>query len=640
MKAAHSNNSSKGSIRCKERIRVVVNGNGIMNDQYDALAAGVRIKDIASTASNRALLHRLKNNDPGLAHLFIDESDDGFDDETDIFQVREGDDLGWLGYFIGRNETLKSLYVYYLPTNRDQVENLLFGIQRNKSIKDVEIFGNGIISEGFSLLNLPHVTSMSFDWQLEGEYVNYFAIGLRRCKSLEKYSGQVTAEIVESLTTLPMLEKIYVWKREGLAISRDECMALRELLANATGIIHLDLSLVGLGNDGLRLLAEGLACSSSLTDGVLDLRDNDIGDTGLQALASSLASNGKVRELHLARNDIGDTGLEALVNLLAHNRALRVLSISGNTAITKIGVRAISRSLQSRKCRLEGLWLDRINIGEEGGKILGDALSYNKSLVTLSLWCGENDVSIGDDGLKALALGLSRNSHLKELNLSGNRAITSVGLCSLKQYFQSPSCGLKTLTLYSIDFGDEGAYALTDALGHNKSVKSLRFDKRGITSKGWKEFLKLICDSSSPNNIYLSNYTLREISELRYTQTRSEVQKSILDWLKMNEDCETSNLAAKSKIMHFFPDLDMVPLFQWNLKFLPLVKSWFENTTSSNDKFAANIRNRELSAVYQFVRGLLMLVANDFQHYLTQQVQRIRAKMRELEEEERRLMQV
>ena len=308
-----------------------------------------------------------------------------------------------------------------------------------------------------------------------------------------------------------------------------------------------------------------------------------------------------------------------------------MLSISANTAITETGVRAISRILQSRKCRLEGLWLYRINIGEEGGKFLGDALSINKSLITMSLRCWENDdVSIGDDGLKALALGLSRNSHLKILDLSGNTAITATGLRSLKQYFQSPSCALETLTLYDINFGDEGACALTDALGRNKSVKSLHYDVRGITTKGWKAFLKLMCDSSSPNNIYLSHHTLREISGChRYIHlpARSAIRRSILGWLKMNEECQTPNLAAKAKIMHFFPNLDMVPLFQWNLKFLPLVKSWFENTTSSNDEFAASIRNRELSAVYQFVRGLPMLVANDFQHYLTQQVQRIRAKI-------------
>ena len=72
----------------------------------------MKLKDITSSSHNRAILHRLKNSDPGLTCLYmLDEPED-----EDEFIVREGDDLGWLGYFIGRNETLKSLYVYYLPT--------------------------------------------------------------------------------------------------------------------------------------------------------------------------------------------------------------------------------------------------------------------------------------------------------------------------------------------------------------------------------------------------------------------------------------------------------------------------------------------------------------------------------------------
>ena len=245
-------------------------------------------------------------------------------------------------------------------------------------------------------------------------------------------------------------------------------------------------------------------------------------------------------------------------------------------------------------------------------------------------------MSIGDNGLKALAVGLLRNSHLKKLNLSENTAITSVGLRSLKQYFRSPTCALKTLIIKSVNIGDEGACALADALGRNKSLKRLSFCNRGITSKGMKAFLKLICDSSSPNSIYLSNHTICSLSTFG---DESEIQKNITTWLGMNRRCDARN-AAKSKIMHFFPDLDMVPLFQWNLKFLPLVKSWFDTVASPNDDFVASIRNRELSTLYKFVAGLPLLVADGFQHYLTQQLQRIRAKTSELEEEERCLMQV
>jgi len=571
-----------------------------MNYQYDALAASVKLKDITSCAENRALLHRIKNNDPGLRTLAVlDEPED-----EDEFIVREGDDLGWLGYFIGRNEKLKYLSVCYLPGDAEQGRKFFFGIQRNTSIDEVDVSIRGFLGESLSVMNLPHVTSISFDSYSKREDAHYFALGLRQCEALEDYSGLLTAEIVASLVSLPWLSNIYIYKRGGLAINREECMALRELVANATGIIHLDLSRVGLGNDGSELLAEGLACNSSLADGALDLRGNGIGDEGLQALASSLASNGKVRELHLSRNNFCDTGLEVLAETLAHNRALRVLSISANAAITGTGVRAISRILQSRKSRLEDLWLDSISICEEGGKLLGDALFVNTSLLTLSLRCVGGGMSIDDDGLKALALGLSRNSHLKILNLSENTAITSVGLRSLKQYLRSSLCALETLSVDFINFGDEGAYALADALGQNKSVKSLHFGVRGITTKGWDAFLKLLCDSSSPNNVYLSNHTLSMLSGCRYTQASSEVQKSILGWLKMNEECQTPNLAAKAKIMHVFPDLDMVPLFQWNLKFLPLVKSWFDTVTSDDFAFAASVQNRKLSAMYKFVRAI------------------------------------
>jgi Ran GTPase-activating protein (RanGAP) involved in mRNA processing and transport len=609
----------------------------MIDNQYDALAATVRIKDITSSGRNRALLHRIKNNDPSLTSLSMD-----YFDYDGRFIPREGDDLGWLGYFIGRNETLTNLYLRYLPGGREQAEKFFIGMQYNKSIKDVEIWGDYNLNEGFAVMNFPHVATMTLDCDrpLERENAHYFALGLRRCKSLKKYTGPVIAEIVAGLSALPALESMYLWVDGELVIRRVECVALRELLANASQLKRLDLSHCGLGDDELEILAEGLASNSSLNDGLLDLSNNNIGDRGVQALASSLASNGMLLELHLSNNIIGDKGLEMLAAGLIHNRALRVLSISGNTAITDTGVRAISRILQSRTTSgLEKLRLDRINLGDGGGKILADALSINKSLVSLSLLC-VGGMSIGNEGLRALSVGLSRNSTLRELDLSGNTAITAAGLHSLKWYFRSPLCALETLFIKSINFGDKGAYALADALARNKSLKRLLFSEGGITSKGWKAFLKFLCDTSSPNSLYLSNHTLTELGGWGPTRAGS-VRQSITTWLGKNNECDTRNLAAKTKILHFFPDLDMMPLFQWNLKFLPLVKRWFEKITSPNDEIAAVIRNRELTAIYKFVSVLPLLVVHDFKrYYLTQPLQRIRSKISELEEGERRLMQV
>jgi len=531
-------------------------------------------------------------------------------DEDDDFVVREGDDLGWLGYFIGGNETLTTLFLSYLPGSRACVEKFFIGAQRNKSIKHVYFYHGDVLNEGFSVMNLPHVTTIRFRGDGERVNMHHFALGLRRCKSLKEYTGPVTTEIIAVLSKLPVLEHTCV-HAIGEAISRDECVALRELLANATKLKVLDLSHVGLGDDGLAILAEGLANNSPLTNGELVLSNNDIGDRGVQALASSLASNGKLRELHLFNsyfwgdlNNIGDEGVEYLAESLAQNRALRVLSLSGNT------VRAISRILQSRTSGLEDLRLYRFSLDDDGGRILADALSINKSLVSLSLRCEATGINIGDDGLGALAAGLSSNSTLRKLYLSGNTAITAAGLRSLNQYFQSPLCALETLSFYSINFGDEGVYALVDALDHNESLKELLFDDRVVSSRGWNAFLKVLCDTSSPNSIYLSNHTLCQLCVRIHDGRFVPADISLL--LKLNKDSRTRIMAAKSKILCVFPDLDMVPLFKWNLKMLPLIKSWFDTIISSDDEYAASIRNRKLSAIYKFIRGMSVLVVDDF----------------------------
>ena len=207
----------------------------------------------------------------------------------------------------------------------------------------------------------------------------------------------------------------------------------------------------------------------------------------------------------------------------------------------------------------------------------------NKSLVSLSL----NGVSIGDDGLRALALGLLHNTHLKSLDLSGNSAITASGLRSLEEYFESPSCALKELNLYRTNIGDEGAQALTASLRRNKSLSSLSFNERGITLIGWRSFLTLICDSSSPNGLYLSNHTLCQLGKTTRL-SGSDGRDYVGLCLEINK---IGYLAAKFKILCFFLDLDMVPLFQWNLKFLPLLKRWFEEFSTQNHEDETRIRN-------------------------------------------------
>ena len=169
--------------------------------KYDALAAEVKLKDVTSCRHNRALLHRIKNNDPGLTSLTIVRDgmvngEGGYDDED--FIVREGDDLGWLGYFLGHsNENIEHVEIYHLPADKGRVDEMFEGLQKNKTISSFQITGEGedFLHEGFSAINLPHVTHMEVLCPVGREGAQHFALGLRRCKSLKEYYGDVTGAI-------------------------------------------------------------------------------------------------------------------------------------------------------------------------------------------------------------------------------------------------------------------------------------------------------------------------------------------------------------------------------------------------------------------------------------------------------------
>ena len=662
--------------------------------KYDALAAEVKLKDITSCRHNRALLHRIKNNDPGLTRLPIVRDDDDYDQKE--FVVRESDDLGWLGYFVGRNERIENVFINHLPADKCCVETMFEGFQRSKTIASLYISGEDedYLGEGFSAMNLPHLTSIEVHFPFVPEGTKYLALGLHRCKSLKRYCGRMTAEIVTSLSSLPMLEFV---GGEGYTIPQDAWASFGGLLMNNTTLKGLDLYFSGLGDEGLIALSSGLASNRSLTDlylcnnnfsddglkhfapslaqnktllrlcathnnigdegaialGVslahnrslklLEMSDNNIGDKGLKALAPFVISDRKLKWLRLSNNNIGDQGLESFASALsrAPNRSrLRCLSLDGNTRISARGFVAIARILQSRKCNIDDLNLSRMNIGEKGGSFLAIGLSSNKSLLTLSL----RNASIDNVGVRNLAVGLSSNNSLQKLDLSGNRSITAAGLSHFKRYFQSSTCSLQVLDIYSINIGDEGALALVDALAHNKSLEKLGFlwgDSSGFS--GLNVFSKLLCDSSTPNSAYLSNHTLGSVGCLwGWDAVADEYQSNISPWLELNKNSSSSNAAAKVKVLRCFPDLNMTPLFQWDMKLLPFAKAWFEGITPADKGWgdlAETIRSRELSVIYIFVRGMPVWVSDDYKKYFTEQLNRLDATKRKLQDAKRKLQE-
>ena len=110
-----------------------------------------------------------------------------------------------------------------------------------------------------------------------------------------------------------------------------------------------------------------------------------------------------------------------------------------------------------------------------------------------------------------------------------------------------------------------------------------------------------------------------------------ETPQDIVTYLKLNKS--PNQVAAICKILFIHPDIDVMPLFQFNLKCLPLVVEWLEKAKKSylwnlnTDQYidqstrsyldemnesSDTFQHRQLSAIYKFIRGMPLLAVNGY----------------------------
>ena len=151
---------------------------------------------------------------------------------------------------------------------------------------------------------------------------------------------------------------------------------------------------------------------------------------------------------------------------------------------------------------------------------------------------------------------------------------------------------------------------------------------------GWSAFSKLLCDTSSINNTYMSNHTLTCI-DVAAPAGMLDTRPFITDLLEMNAAAQKKDTIrdafpwrnqqismqslTRCKIFMSHPDLDMEPLFDYKLKLLPWVIGWFRKSIRLCGEEVGvwkerphKLRCRELSAVYKFVHGMPMLISDGY----------------------------
>ncbi|KAL0227924.1 hypothetical protein RCL1_004067 [Eukaryota sp. TZLM3-RCL] len=155
---------------------------------------------------------------------------------------------------------------------------------------------------------------------------------------------------------------------------------LSSVLSKAKTLLSMDLWSSNLGPSGIALISDSLPPNLQS----LDIGDNNISDAGVSTLLStfSLTPTIPLRALLLAQNKIGDSGAKSIAQLITLLPSLRRIDLRDND-IRNSGAIAIASSLMT--CHLVYISFFHNPIADAGGRALLNALKDNKVLKTVDL---------------------------------------------------------------------------------------------------------------------------------------------------------------------------------------------------------------------------------------------------------------
>ena len=391
-----------------------------MNNQrdhhyYEAHADVVSVEEITSCERNRRILRWLRDGDDEeldemSRHIKLDLDNGPHFWNDNNFSISKCNDLGWLGYFIGRSKCLREFSIRGSGSLEDErgeqriINALCDGIARNQSIQDFTL--DNLSNDGFAAMarTLGNLT------QLEGLTI----------------SGRPANDCVALIGTL--LESGVKLKKLGLFPEFQVGTIARGLRNIGSSLEELDLAING--NDDLLTLAAALADCPRIKK--LDLFENDLSmaASGLAALSRWLQTAGiQLDRLNLNECHIDDEGLQAVIEGAVNH--CKHLDLSNNQRITASGFRLLATALQSESCCVEKIELcgmgfaDDVSIGDDGAEALARGLVGNKTLRSLHLiWEDEEDISsITASGWSSFTKALCDTSSVNNTYLSNHTLI-------------------------------------------------------------------------------------------------------------------------------------------------------------------------------------------------------------------------
>jgi len=382
-------------------------------NKYTALANTIKIEDITSNKRNQSILHKLKNNDESFKELYIK---DEYHPGDHHYTHEKGKDIGWLGYYIGRNTNLKTLHFHTACSPNAHVMFLYNGISCNNTIQKVKFWRCDLLDGSlFSMLDKFFKNNN----RLEDILINRCTFGAGAVRQLSLAIGGSNQSLKE-----------FQFEANNIIGSNGQLVADGQLVDIITALsmhpqlehLHFNVMNMNIGRNECSALATLLRCTTTRLQS-LTLYENNIDDEGIAVLVNGLANCNPLATLNLAANELVTIrGWKKLCTLFDTSNSLEDLSIYGNN-IEDEGALVFANAL-SKNSTLESLDLDYCQITREGwihfSKLLCDTSSVNGTYLSnhTLYYLGDAEEEENDHSGIPFHLGLNKKENKRQVAMA------------------------------------------------------------------------------------------------------------------------------------------------------------------------------------------------------------------------------
>ncbi|XP_035381619.1 capping protein, Arp2/3 and myosin-I linker protein 2 [Electrophorus electricus] len=205
---------------------------------------------------------------------------------------------------------------------------------------------------------------------------------------------------------------------------REVTRSLRNFFTKSTKLQYVGLAATKLPPEALRLLLQGLANNSHLSELELDISSCELRSSGAQVIQEHIFETKAIGSLDLSDNGF-ENNMVTLVLSIGRSQSIRHLALGRNFAMKSRALsdvlHRIVQLIQEEECPLESLSVCDSKL-KTGTTILINSLGSNCSLSKIDI----SGNCIGDTGAKMLAKALMINTKLRTLVWDRN-SVTAAG---------------------------------------------------------------------------------------------------------------------------------------------------------------------------------------------------------------------